>query len=91
MVNEIHPAVEAGNVQKRHADLNRRFRKKATRALLVRLVIALFLIAALWTCLAFGLMALQLVIPLEAVVMIWLAVWFGAWLQLMFAREGLLK
>ena len=97
MYNEIHPAVEAKNVQARRAAAGSRvctpevkMRRKATRAFLIRLGIALALVAGLWLAQGFDLISLYLAIPLEFAAMLWAGIWFGAWLQLMFCKRGLL-
>ena len=92
---DIFPAVEAGNVQAlRGAETKidyRRIRRKATRQLLIRAAIAIAIAEGSWLALRAGLLAWQLAIPFQSVAMIWFAVWFGAWLQFMWCKEGLLQ
>ena len=91
-MSEILAAVEAGNQQKQKeaAIEKRRARKKATRTFIRRAVVAIVLIVGICLAMEFDLIVPLLAIPLEAGVMIWIGVWFGAWLQFMFADGGLL-
>lgn len=109
---EIHPAVDAKNIQaKRNAEafsaatreavanatafaevLKHRKRKRATIALVIRVVVAIALNAAVcllskadwWEFWELGLWAL-------ATINIWLAIWAGAWVQFMWCKEGVLR
>lgn len=56
-------------------------RRRALKALVVRLVTALVLAAALYAAMCSDLMAPVLVVPLEVVLLCWACTWFGAWLQ----------
>ncbi len=94
-IPEIHPAVEAGNVQARcDADTvtdYRKTRRTATRQLLIRAAVAVAIAFGLWLALRAGLIAWQLAVPCQSAALIWFAVWFGAWLQFMWCKEGLLQ
>ena len=94
-IPEIHPSVEAGKVQASPgADTviaYRRIRRKATRQLLIRAAVAIAIAEGSWLALRAGLLAWQLAIPFQSVAMIWFAVWFGAWLQFMWCKEGLMQ
>lgn len=68
----------------------KRARKKATGAFIRRAVVATVLVIGLWMAMVFDLIVPVLAIPLEAGVMIWIGIWFGAWMQFMFADGGLL-
>lgn len=91
-MGDIHPAVEAGNLQKQQerAAAKKQAKKKATKAFTTRAVIAIVLIVGLALAMGFDLIVPSLALPLEAGVMIWIAIWFGAWAQFMFAKGGLL-
>lgn len=92
MINEIHPAVEAKNVQAtRDAKTTKKLsREKANRSLRLRAIIAASLVVIFYLFAATGLMAWVLALPFIAATGVWLAVWFGAWLQFTFAEGGLL-
>lgn len=92
MYNEIHPAVDALRVNaRREAEAAEKLgRKKAKRAMFIRAIIATSLILILYLLAVPGLMSWYIALPLIAAVGVWLAVWFGAWLQFMFAEGGLL-
>ena len=68
-----------------------RKRRKVANALIIRAVIAVALVAAFWLADGVDLMAVELAVPLECAVMVWFSVYFGAWLQFIFGKEGLLK
>lgn len=65
-------------------------RKKATRALVLRLVSVAVVLVGLFLSLRFELMAWQLVVAVAAGVIVWGSVWTGAWMQFMFADGGVL-
>ena len=94
MMNEIHPAVEAGNVQKRRGftEMHQAAKayKKATRALLIRALVVAALVAG-WVALAFDLVSWQIAIPFEVIAAVWLSFWAGAWVQFRFCKGGLLE
>ena len=56
-------------------------RRRALKALLIRLAAALTLAAALYAAMRSDLMAPVLVIPLQIILLGWICTWFGAWLQ----------
>ena len=95
MMNEIHPAVEAANVQKRRAFTEKNQAasayKKATRALLIRAWFVAALVAGCWLALIFDLVAWQIALPFEILAVVWLAFWAGAWVQFRFCKGGLLE
>ncbi len=91
-MSEIHPSVEAQNVQARRkakasVKLNHR---KAGRALMTRAIAAGAAAVLLLLVGGFGLMAWELALPLLILVAVWLSIWLGAWLQFSFAEGGLL-
>lgn len=92
MTNEIHPAVDARKVQIRQEaeSAEKLSREKANRSLRIRAIISAAAVALLCLFAATGLMAWGLALPFIAATGCWLAVWFGAWLQFMFAEGGLL-
>lgn len=108
---EIHPAVDANNVQaQRNAEafseatkravseatafaevVKRRRCKRATLALLARVVVAIALEILVIVLRKQELMAPEVAIFSLAAITSWLALWVGAWLQYMWGKEGLLK
>lgn len=92
---EINPAVEAGNVQARRGAESvvdyRKIRRTATRTLLIRALTAVGIVAGLWLAQRADLIAWQLAVPCQTATMVWFAVWFGAWLQFMWCKEGLMQ
>lgn len=66
-------------------------RRRVNRALLIRAAVLLAWVAGLWTAQAFDYISVELAVALEAGGLIWFSVWLGAWLQLRFCKEGLLK
>lgn len=91
MINEIHPAVEANNVNKRRKLTVVNSRRKACKSIIIRAVVALALIVALYVAPAVGLMSWALSSLLITATGVWIAVWVGAWMQFMWGKEGLLK
>lgn len=91
-IPEIHPAVDAAKIRARRdaETAKKQSRKKATRVLLLRAIIASSVAAACLLFAIFDLMAWALAVPLIAIAGVWLSVWFGAWLQFRFAEGGLL-
>lgn len=69
--------------------------KKADTSITLKLILKLILTVAIVTglelALSFNLMAWILVVPLEIVALLWLGVYFGAWLQFRFGKGRLLK
>lgn len=66
-------------------------RSKATRIMLARAGVSALICLALWLAGKLELMNLNLVLCLIATVFCWLCVWFGAWLQFMWCKGGLLE
>lgn len=66
-------------------------RKKATRAFLIRAILAWALVLSLWFAVGFDLVALGLAWPLQFAAMLYFMGWLGAWLQFMFCKRGLLR
>ena len=98
MCNEIHPAVEARNVQARRQETeihegtpSTKWRRKVDRALLIRGAVTVAIVVVLYLVAAVGLMSWLLALVAMVAAALWFAVWLGAWLQLRFARGGLLK
>ena len=113
---EIHPAVEAGNIEARVAKSRRQAvddaleacarinarreavaaslarkaaRRVATKQLLIRAAVVFALVLSLGLADAF--IDWRLVLTFQCAALVWLAAWFGAWLQFMFAKGGLLE
>lgn len=66
-------------------------RKKAAVALLARVAFAVLLVVSVWAAGKFGLVAEQLTVWLYAAIGSWLAYWFGAFVQFMYCKGGLLE
>jgi hypothetical protein len=111
MSNEIHPAVDANNVQaqreaealRKQADeflnecrlrtevLKRRRCKRATLALLIRVVVTIALCSLVCICKTQGLMTWEVAFVAVAGLSSWLCLWVGAWMQFLWGKEGLLR
>lgn len=91
MTNEIHPAVEANNVNKRRRVAIVNSRRKACKTIILRAVAALTILTALSVAASCRLIAVELMYLLMIAVGSWISIWVGAWLQLMWGKEGLLK
>lgn len=65
--------------------------RKANKALIKRAVIAVMLCAVLLLAQFFNLIDWHLAVPIMCATMIWVAVWFGSWLQFRFCKGGLLE
>ena len=65
--------------------------RKANKALIKRAVVAVVLCAVLTLALFLGLVDWHLSVPIMGAVLVWLAVWFGSWIQFRFCRGGLLE
>lgn len=95
MVNEIHPAVEAANVQARRAAqaaqdkaLLTNRQRKATYRFLIRELALLILLAIAWTSLRLDLIVWQVALFLTCLLLFWLGTHFGVWWQIMTQREA---
>lgn len=66
-------------------------RRKATKALLIRVAVAAVLFIAMWVAGKFDLMADVLILWLYGGVAAWLCIWCGAWYQFMWCKGGLLE
>lgn len=108
---EIHPAVDANNVQARRnaeafseatqravaeatafADvLKHRRTRKATLAMLYRVTVAFLSIVIIKILNTFGHMSAEVSITGILLLVCWLGIWVGAWLQFMWGKEGLLR
>lgn len=66
-------------------------RVRAARQLLTRVCVAIGLIGALYLTAHFGLLAQGLATPLICAVFVWVAFWFGAWVQFSWYKRGLLE
>lgn len=108
---EIHPAVEASNVQaKCNAEafseatkravaeatvlaevVKRRRCKRATLALIIRLLVSAILGISILALRQYGHMSPEVSAFSILALTGWLAIWVGAWLQYMWGKEGLLK
>jgi hypothetical protein len=94
MVNEIHPAVEAKNVQARRAAkavedkaLLTNRQRKATVRFLFRELVLLVILALVWTALNADLIVWQIAWGLTCLLMACLGIQFGAWWQFMTGKE----
>lgn len=77
---------------RRCAELSyRKIRRTATRTLLIRALSAVAIVFGLWLAQRADLIAWQLAAPCQTATMVWFAVWFGAWLQFMWCKEGLMQ
>ncbi len=65
--------------------------RKANKALVKRATIAVVLCAILVLAQFLNLIDWHLAVPIMCATMIWIAVWFGAWLQYRFCKGGLLE
>lgn len=65
-------------------------RRKATRAIIWRLIFCLVVWGGLTVAQICGLISVWLAVPLAAAVMVWAAFWAGAWVQFMYCKGGLL-
>lgn len=65
--------------------------RKANKALVKRAVIAVVLCAVLVLAQILDLVDWHLSVPIMCATMIWVAVWFGAWLQYRFCRGGVFE
>lgn len=72
-------------------EYERKERRRVNRALLIRAAVVVAWVAGLWTAEAFNYISVPLAVAFEAAGLIWFAVWFGAWLQYRFCKEGLLR
>lgn len=108
---EIHPAVDAKNVQaQRNAEAfseatqravasatalakvyERRRRKRATRSMLLRLAVAIAMSIVVVMLRKYGHMSADVSLVCIMVFDAWATLWVGAWIQLMWGKEGLLK
>ena len=68
-----------------------RARRKANRQFIIRTVLTILVCALIWLAGFFGLMDVRLSVPLAGAVGAWFAFWFGAWVQFMWAKGGLLN
>jgi cation transport ATPase len=71
--------------------INEQKRKNATKALFIRVVVAIALCGAMWLAEILGLMATGLVVGLVFATFVYLAFYAGAWAQFMWCRGELLK
>lgn len=78
--------LEALNAKRRN-----KHRKKATRAFLIRAVIAWVVFGLLWLAMGLDLIIWQIALPLECGALLYFMGWFGAWVQFMWCRKGLLR
>ncbi len=104
---EIHPAVEAGNPKRQTFSeatqravasagalaevVKRRNRKKATLAMLLRLVVAIALCALVVVLRQCGHVSVEVAFVGILLLDAWAMLWIGAWVQLMWCKEGLLR
>lgn len=108
---EIHPAVEANNVQaqrdveafrektKKLAEdfhiiaevMKRRRCKRATLALLIRVVLTIAICSLVCICKTQGLLTWEVAFVAVAGLSSWLCLWVGAWMQFLWGKEGLLR
>ena len=87
-VNSHADAVRAS----READAaKKRRQRKADRVLRIRAISAAIIVAVLGLFGGLGLVSWWLAIFLILVTDVWLAIWFGAWLQFSFVEGGLLN
>lgn len=91
MTNEIHPAVEANNVNKRRNAKRANARRVACKKLITRTVVAFALVVALYIAPTLGLISWFVAVLAIAATGFWLCIWLGAWLQFMWCKEGLMK
>lgn len=86
-------AAEAALAEWRAQEVRRRIRrrKRATRGFILRAALALFFGILVVAAQNAGLIDPRLAGPAVAFLVSWLSVWFGAWLQFMFADGGLLN
>jgi protein-S-isoprenylcysteine O-methyltransferase Ste14 len=80
---------EAVRERNRRADRERN--RRADRDLLIRAGVASVLWLVLYLVTQFDLMAWQFSVPVMCMVLVWFAVWLGAWMQFRFSRKGLLQ
>ena len=108
---EIHPAVDAKNVQaKRNAEafseatqravadatvfaevVKRRRRKRATLALLTRLVVVIALSILIPVLYHHEHLTSEVAIVAFGSLFCWFAMWVGAWFQYMWGKEGMFR
>ena len=89
-VKEIHPSVDATAIEAKQEKQLKAKRRKAAKSLVTRVVIAAVGILVLSVFGWLGWIIMPLVLALEIIIMLWAAIWFGAWLQFRFAEGGLL-
>lgn len=87
---EIHPSVDAAKIQARLEAMaaKKENHEKANRALRIRVIAASIAVMVLCLFGGLGLISWVLAAPLLLATGIWVAIWFGAWLQFKYAYGG---
>ena len=66
-------------------------KQAAIRSLLIRCAVVVGIFLALWLFQVWGLIAMELALAAGTCALVWICIWFGAWIQFAWCKGGLLK